>query len=123
MILGADQDEGAAPQAACDLDVPVVPALVGDDEIFLRRQEAHEAAEQDLLFVAAVAPVGEIEGTLAPREARWLARLRHRLGRAVMTAPVAQPPFEALPAAQGRADIDEERHQRAGLEAAEALVD
>src|SRR6185437_2722473 len=76
VVLGADQDEGAAPQAARDLDVPVVPALVGDDKIFLRREEAHEAAEQHLLLVAAVAPIGEIEGALAPGEARRLARLR-----------------------------------------------
>src|SRR5579884_3285846 len=121
MVLGADHDERAAPQAARDLEVPVAPAGIDDDEIFLRQQEIHEAAEQRLFLGRILAPIGKRERTRAPREARRLLGAEHRdmvgrLGR-------LQPPLEPLPAAQQRAEIDQQRHQRARLQSSEAPVD
>src|SRR5580658_1002338 len=97
VILGADEDKGEATQATRDLEVPVVPAFVGDDEILLRREEAHETAQNQLFLVAALAPVREIEGTLEPDDARLLPRLMHGIGGALAEPDLLQSPFEALP--------------------------
>src|SRR6185437_16170862 len=95
VILGADQHQRTAPQAAGDLEVPLVPALVRHDKIFLRNEEAHEAAQQRLLVVARLAPVGEIEGARPEREARLLDRLAEAAG-GLGRARLLQAPFEAL---------------------------
>src|SRR5258708_14705166 len=72
VVLADDHYIGAAPQAARNLEVPVAPALVEHDEVFLRREKRHEAAEQELLLVAALTPLREKAGALAPIDARLL---------------------------------------------------
>src|SRR5579872_2101903 len=55
VIFRADQHLRAAPETARDLEIEAVPALIHDHEVFLRQEEAHQAAEQDLLLIAFLA--------------------------------------------------------------------
>ena len=76
MVLGADQDQRAAPQAARDLEIPAAPAGIRRDDVFVRHEEVASARRAALLFGAGLAPIGEVQGALAPRRCGRAARSR-----------------------------------------------
>ena len=72
----ADEDQRAAAQAARDLEIPIAPAGIRHDEIFLRHEEIHQPADQRLFLGSGLAPIGEMEGARRPSRCGRAARSR-----------------------------------------------
>src|SRR5207249_447354 len=98
VVLAAYRDEGAAPQAPRDLQVPLAPAGIRHDEIFLRQQNIHQALEQDLFLRPRLVPVSQVEGARRPFDVGAL--LDRSEADMVIGLHRLDTPFEALPASQ-----------------------
>ena len=123
VVLGRDRDARLRPDAAVDLEVPLVPARVDRDQVLARDQELHHAAEQRL---PSRGPARSSSAARTTRANQSIARRLPRSRRTASARSTREPrsaPEVALQAAHERAEVGEQRDQGARPEPGEARVD
>src|SRR5256884_9705552 len=109
VVLGGDNDPHPGPGTAVDLEIPVAPSLVHQDQVLAGGDALPEPVQDRLLLEAVLAPERQRERALAPRQrqhARSASPHRLRGGK------TADPPAISFDATEQRAQIRQQRdHQ------------